>query len=80
MNPALLVLRSRESLQRAYDDEQETLGRKGFAGRRFMEAARITEALKMRKIGVPDKEIERRLGLVEGAVSRIGSVNVVDIA
>jgi hypothetical protein len=80
MNPALLVLRARESLQRAYDEEQEALGRKGFAGRQFMEAARINEALKMRKVGVPDNEIEKRLGLAKGAVGRIGSMNVIDVA
>jgi hypothetical protein len=80
VNPALLVLRARESLQRAYDEEQEHVGRKGFVGRRFLEAARIGEALKLRKGGVPDGEIERRLGLVKGAVSRIGSRNVVDVA
>jgi helix-turn-helix protein len=79
LNPALLVLRTRAELQDAYDREQDSLGRPGFPGRRFLEAGRMSEALRLRAQGLGDGEIERRLGLMQGAVSRMGGTDVVGI-
>jgi hypothetical protein len=78
-NPALLVLRAREALQRAYDEEEAAVGRTGFQGRRFVEAARMGEALRLRASGIGEADVERRLGLARGVLGRLSGGGVVGV-
>lgn len=54
------------------------MGRRGRQGRRFLDVVTIRQVLMLRdEKGVEGREIERRLGLGEGVVGRLGPRGVV---
>jgi hypothetical protein len=79
-NPALLVLRAREALQRQHDVEQEQVGTKGFNGRSSLDVGSLREAVRLRGQGVKESDIEKKFGLREGVLGRIGPREIVDVA
>lgn len=80
-NPSLLVLRAREQVGQRWEEEQENLGRSSFAGRTLMGAKELKGVLEMRDRGGGDRSgIERRFGLREGLVGRLGGSGVVENA
>ncbi|PWY86030.1 hypothetical protein BO70DRAFT_428105 [Aspergillus heteromorphus CBS 117.55] len=77
-NPALLVFSARQQLARAAEQEAEAMGKTQFAGREFLDALTIRQALAMRdRQGLAPGEIERLLRLREGVVGRLGARGVV---
>ncbi|KAL9117091.1 MAG: hypothetical protein Q9187_006376 [Circinaria calcarea] len=77
-NPAIRVLTSRSNLSAAAEAEFNQTGRKGFKGREFLDVMMIRQVLMLRdERGVDEAEIERRLGLKEGVVKRLGGKGVV---
>lgn len=62
-------------MQGEYDAEVEEVGRKGFEGRRFVEAVRIGDALRMRARGKGAEDIERELGLRSGTIKKLEGVD-----
>lgn len=73
------MLRAREALQRERDEEEDSVGRKGFSGKRFVDVGTLREAIRMKGSGVSSEEIEKRFGLRKGVVDRIGTNDVVDV-
>jgi hypothetical protein len=56
------------------------MGQGNFAGRRYLDALTIRQALHMRdKQGLPGREIERVLRLKQGAVERLGGKGVMGV-
>ncbi|GAB1204356.1 hypothetical protein APSETT445_003009 [Aspergillus pseudonomiae] len=77
-NPALLVVTARQKIAKAAEREVELVGRPGFAGREYLDALTIRQALSMRdRQGLPAGEIERLLRLKKGVVDRLGQKGVV---
>jgi hypothetical protein len=70
---------SRRRLEGEYETEQEDMARPGFGGRRFLEASRIAEALRLRRSGVCEADIEAKLGIGKGGLGLLGKKGVVDI-
>ncbi|EME48361.1 hypothetical protein DOTSEDRAFT_161842 [Dothistroma septosporum NZE10] len=80
-NPAITVLDSRARLQQAAEAEFEEAGIRGHKGRQFLDVYQIRQILQLRdERGMNNGEIERRLGLKEGAVARLGPAGVVELA
>ena len=53
------------------------MGRKGFAGREFLDVVTIRQILSLRdEKNVPALEIEKQLGLKQGVVARLGKRGV----
>jgi hypothetical protein len=77
-NPALRILQARGQLQDQADKEFETVGRRKFQGRQFLDVTIISQVLMARKNGVSDEEIEKRMGLRSGVVGRLGKKGVVE--
>ncbi|GFF54064.1 conserved hypothetical protein [Aspergillus lentulus] len=77
-NPALLVLTARQTAAKAAQEESEQIGRPGFAGREFVDAWTIRQALTMRdRQGLSLGEIEGMLRLKKGVLGRLGAKGVV---
>ncbi|KAE8380945.1 Oligosaccharyltransferase subunit Ribophorin II-domain-containing protein [Aspergillus bertholletiae] len=77
-NPALLVVTARQKIAKAAEQEVDMLGRPGFAGREYLDALTIRQALSMRdRQGLPSGEIERLLRLKRGVVDRLGKKGLV---
>ncbi|EAW10334.1 uncharacterized protein ACLA_048030 [Aspergillus clavatus NRRL 1] len=77
-NPALLVLAARQKIATAAEAEVEEIGRPGFAGREFLDAFTIRQALTMRdRQGLSEGEIEGVLRLKKGVLERLGRKGVV---
>ncbi|PLB54632.1 hypothetical protein P170DRAFT_505365 [Aspergillus steynii IBT 23096] len=77
-NPALLVYHAREQINKIAKYEVENIGRPSFAGRQFLDAVTIRQALSMRdRQGIRPGEIERILRLKKGVVDRLGKQGVV---
>lgn len=77
-NPALLVVNSRQRLNKLVDEETESIGLAGHAGRQFLDALTIQQVLTMRdKQGMSQRQIEKFLGLKSGVVDRLGNNAVV---
>ncbi|RMJ20917.1 hypothetical protein PHISP_08215, partial [Aspergillus sp. HF37] len=62
-NPALLAVTARQRIAKAAEREAEEFGRTSHAGREFLDAWTLRQALVMRDQGVPGTEIERALRL-----------------
>ena len=76
-NPALVVLTARERLQQQAEVEFTKTG-KGDAGKSFLDVATIRQLLLLRDDrGMGEAEIEKRLGLAQGVVGRLGPRGVV---
>jgi hypothetical protein len=77
-NPALLVLTARQTAAKAAQEEAEQIGRPGFAGREFVDAWTIRQALTMRdRQGLSLGEIEGMLKLKKGVLGRLGAKGIV---
>lgn len=79
-NPALLILQSRKRLQERAENEFNNIGRRGFEGREFMDVYMVTDALKMRQSGMSLVDIEKRLGLKNGMMAKLGERGVLETA
>ncbi|KAF2658558.1 hypothetical protein K491DRAFT_592937 [Lophiostoma macrostomum CBS 122681] len=71
-NPALRVLEARQRIQDEAEGELENVGRRGFGGRKFVDAGVITLALMRKSRGEPDSSIEEALGIKRGRMSVLG--------
>ncbi|MCJ1341743.1 hypothetical protein MMC09_007040 [Bachmanniomyces sp. S44760] len=77
-NPAIQVLNARSKLAEEAEEEFRQTGRKGFAGRQFLDVATIRQVFEMRdERGLDSEEIEKRLELRKGVVERLGRSGVV---
>jgi hypothetical protein len=75
-----MVLRARSRIAQEAEAEFESLGRKGAPGRRFLDVVTIRQVLRMRdELAEEDGVIERRLGLREGVVRRLGQKGVISV-
>lgn len=80
-NPALLVLDARERITQAAEREAEQVGKPNFAGRQFVDALTLRQAISMRdKQGLPPSEIESTLQLRKGVLERLGKRGIVSEA
>ncbi|KAJ5675512.1 hypothetical protein N7462_008409 [Penicillium macrosclerotiorum] len=80
-NPALLVVNARQRINKAAQEELEQLGSGEFAGRQFLDAFSIQQALTMRdRQGMPRREIERLMRLKSGVMDRLGKDGLVSRA
>lgn len=70
-NPALRILRARQTIQDEAEGELENVGRPSFRGRNYVDAGTITLALMRRQHGEPDARIEEALGIRKGRLSAI---------
>ncbi|CAD6565164.1 MAG: hypothetical protein ASARMPREDX12_005725 [Alectoria sarmentosa] len=76
-NPALMVLTARDSLQQQAEVEFAKTGR-GDGGKSFLDVSTIRQLLVLRdERGMGGEEIEKKLGLAQGVVRRLGSRGVV---
>lgn len=82
MNPALQVVDARTRLTEAAELEFSQMGRKGFKGKEFLDVVLIRQALMLRDDkGLDNNEIEKRLELKSGVMTRLGRKGIVgDVA
>ncbi|KAJ5201945.1 uncharacterized protein N7498_006608 [Penicillium cinerascens] len=72
-NPALLTAAARDRITKAAQQEIDQMGRPDFAGRSYMDALMIHQALTMRDVQkMPSVEIERTLHLKKGTMNKLG--------
>lgn len=71
-NPALRVLEARQRIQDEAERDLENMGRRGHAGRKYMDAGLIQLALMRRKRGEPDAKAEDALGIRRGRLAVLG--------
>jgi hypothetical protein len=71
-------LQARQGLQEQAEREEETMGKRGFDGKTFVDAALLRKILEMRRMGSSQEEIERRWGLKKGVLMRLGDKGLVD--
>jgi hypothetical protein len=71
-NPALRVLDARQRIQEEADLDQEGVGRRGFSGRKYVDAGLIQNALVRRQRGEADASIEESLSMQKGRLSVLG--------
>ncbi|KAF9885816.1 hypothetical protein FE257_012287 [Aspergillus nanangensis] len=77
-NPALLVFTSRQRVTKAAEQEADAVGLPSFAGREFLDAFTIRQALSMRdRQGLPEGEIEQMLRLKKGVLGKLGGKGLV---
>lgn len=76
-NPALMVLTARERLQNQAEIEFTKTGR-GEGRKSFLDISTIRQLIVLRdERGMGGEEIEKRLGLAQGVVGRMGARGVV---
>ena len=76
-NPALMVLRARERLQREAEAEFTRTGRED-GGKRFLDVSTIRQVIVLRDDKkMAEEQIEKNLGLVKGVVRGLGPRGVV---
>lgn len=72
-NPALAVLDARAKLQDQAEKEFIEAGRRGHAGRQFLDVYTIRQMLVMRdERGISAGQIEKTMGLKQGSVEKLG--------
>ncbi|KAF1958770.1 hypothetical protein CC80DRAFT_407856 [Byssothecium circinans] len=71
-NPALRVLEARSRIAEEAEDELSQVGRRGFVGRKYVDAGVVQLALMRRKRGDTDERIEEGLGLARGRLRVLG--------
>ena len=71
-NPALKVLEARERIAEEAEVELRDVGRRGFQGRKYVDAGIIQLALMRQARGEPDARIEDALGMKKGRLSVLG--------
>jgi 3-deoxy-7-phosphoheptulonate synthase len=70
-NPVLRVLESRQKIQDEADEELSNVGRRGFTGRKYADAATVQLAMMRQMRGEPDQRIEAALSIKKGRLSLI---------
>ncbi|KAF4967748.1 hypothetical protein FZEAL_10495 [Fusarium zealandicum] len=70
-NQTLTALEARQRLEDEAEEDFAAIGR-GVEGRRFLDMRTVVDALKLRGRGVPDRDIEARLGIRPGLLSTLG--------
>lgn len=76
-----MVLDARARLQSEADAEFAQVGRKAHAGRQFLDVYTIRDILVMRDgQGKSAAEIEKKFGLKQGVVARLGAKGVFGVA
>jgi hypothetical protein len=81
INPAVSLLTARYRLAEEAEREFAGLGRKGYEGRSFLDVVTLRQVLVLRdEKGLENGEIERRLGLKNGVVGRLGRGGVVGVS
>lgn len=76
-NPAVVLLRVRQSIQEAADAEFLQTGKSGHQGRRYLDVGTIRQALVLRDQGIKAADIEARLDLKKGVLDRLGRPGIV---
>lgn len=71
-NPVLRVLEARQRITDEAEDELRDVGRRGFAGRKYVDASTIQLALMRQARGEPISRIEQSLGIKQGRLSILG--------
>ena len=71
-NPALRVLAARQRIQEAAEEESNNRGRRGFAGRTYVDAGAIQLALMRKAHGENDSRIEEALSIKKGRLGVLG--------
>ncbi len=71
-NPVLRVLEARQRITDRAEDEMRAMGRRGFAGRTYVDASTIQLALMRQAKGEPTNRIEAALGIKKGRLSVLG--------
>ena len=72
---------ARKRIEEEVEADKSSMGRPGFAGRRYVDISMIKKALMLRdEQGVRPEEIEKILGLRRGVVAGLGRVGVVEAA
>jgi 3-deoxy-7-phosphoheptulonate synthase len=71
-NPVLRVLEARQRISDEAEDELRDVGRRGFAGRKYVDAGVIQLALMRQSRGEPDARIEDALSIKKGRLSVLG--------
>jgi hypothetical protein len=74
------LLTARYRLAEEAEREFAETGRKDAQGRQFLDVVTLRQVLMLREGGTPAEEIERKLGLREGVVGRLGGRGVVGVA
>jgi len=72
-NPALRVLEARSRIQDEADQELANIGRKGFVGRKYVDASVVQLVLMRKARGEPDARIEEALTIKKGRLGILGS-------
>lgn len=78
-NPSLIILQARSDLQRQALREDQEVGTKGFAGRRFLDVTLLQQVLRERANGKSSADIEKRFGLKSGLIDQLGPKGLVDV-
>jgi len=71
-NPALRVLEARQRIQEIAEEEKGMAGRRGFLGRKYIDAGAVQLALMRRARGESDQKIEEALGIKRGRLGVLG--------
>ncbi|KAJ8106060.1 hypothetical protein OPT61_g9791 [Boeremia exigua] len=71
-NPVLRVLEARQRIADEAEEEISNVGRKGFKGRKYVDAGVIQLALVRQARGEPAARVENSLGIQAGRLSVIG--------
>ncbi|KAH7321403.1 hypothetical protein B0I35DRAFT_477886 [Stachybotrys elegans] len=75
-NPTLSVLEARRMLQQQADMELESMAQRPDLGRRFLDMRTVMEAMQMREHGLSDADIETKLKIRPGLISKLGKATV----
>jgi 3-deoxy-7-phosphoheptulonate synthase len=68
-NPVLRVLEARQRIQDEAEEDLSHVGRRGFAGRKYVDAGLIQLAMMRQARGEPSQRIEEALGIKKGRLS-----------
>ena len=80
MNPALRVLQARAELAAEAEREFLEAGKRGSAGRRFLDVGTLRNVVTMRdQRNMSAADIERALGLRSGTVAKLGPKGVLGV-
>ena len=76
-NTTLSVLEARNKLQQQADEDSEAFSRAGNkAQRRFVDMRTLVDAIQMQDRGMAASEVERKLGMERGLLSKFGERGV----
>ena len=79
-NPVLRVLEARQRIQEEAEEELTQVGRRGFQGRKYLDAGLIQLALMRRARGEADQKIEDAMGIKRGRLGTLEKGTVTAVA